>query len=86
MYIQSLCVPYVKYLMQAIEILSHIAVWLFWIERVFVAPTYTCIMTAGNACVLKPSEVSVATSNLVKELIPQYLDKVDTCIVGSPSN
>ena len=32
---------------------------------------------AGNACVLKPSELSVATSNLFKELVPNYLDKVD---------
>ena len=42
------------------------------------------IMTAGNACVLKPSEISVATSNLFNELIPQYLDKVDACTEGNP--
>ena len=43
--------------------------------------TCTCIlMTAGNACVLKPSELSVATSNLLKELVPLYLDQVrSTC-------
>lgn len=34
------------------------------------------IITIGNACVLKPSEFSVATSNLFTELIPNYLDKV----------
>ncbi|CAI8018448.1 Aldehyde dehydrogenase family 3 member A2, partial [Geodia barretti] len=32
-------------------------------------------IAAGNACVLKPSELSVATSNLMSELVPQYLDK-----------
>ncbi len=31
---------------------------------------------AGNACVLKLSEIAVATSNLLAELIPSYLDKV----------
>ena len=36
-----------------------------------------CLPT-GNACVLKPSELSVATSNLMSELVPQYLDKVSS--------
>ncbi|CAI8018449.1 Aldehyde dehydrogenase family 3 member B1 [Geodia barretti] len=35
-------------------------------------------IAAGNACVLKPSELSVATSNLMSELVPQYLDKVSS--------
>ncbi|KAL5479997.1 hypothetical protein EMCRGX_G023610 [Ephydatia muelleri] len=32
-------------------------------------------IAAGNACIIKPSELSVAISNLLVELIPQYLDK-----------
>eukprot|EP00731_Ephydatia_muelleri_P025045 Em0017g128a len=32
-------------------------------------------IAAGNACIIKPSELSVAISNLLAELIPQYLDK-----------
>ena len=31
---------------------------------------------AGNACVIKPSELAVASSNLLAELIPRYLDNV----------
>ena len=31
-------------------------------------------IAAGNACILKPSEYAVATSNLFSELIPRYLD------------
>ena len=30
----------------------------------------------GNACIIKPSELSVATSNLIAELVPKYLDQV----------
>lgn len=32
-------------------------------------------IAAGNCCVLKPSEISVATAALVQKLIPQYLDQ-----------
>ncbi|XP_069471284.1 aldehyde dehydrogenase family 3 member A2-like isoform X2 [Ambystoma mexicanum] len=32
-------------------------------------------MAAGNAVILKPSEVSEHTANLIEELIPKYLDK-----------
>jgi acyl-CoA reductase-like NAD-dependent aldehyde dehydrogenase len=40
-------------------------------------------IAAGNACVLKPSELSVATSNLLKELVPLYLDQdLYTVITG----
>ncbi|KAL5479996.1 hypothetical protein EMCRGX_G023609 [Ephydatia muelleri] len=31
-------------------------------------------IAAGNACIIKPSELSAATSNLFCELLPQYLD------------
>ena len=33
-------------------------------------------VAAGNAVLLKPSEVSVATSNLLSEQLPKYLDQV----------
>lgn len=32
--------------------------------------------SAGNAVVLKPSEVSENTADLLATLVPQYLDKV----------
>jgi len=32
------------------------------------------VLSVGNAGIVKPSEISVATSNLLSELIPQYLD------------
>lgn len=32
--------------------------------------------SAGNAVVLKPSEVSENTTDLLATLVPQYLDKV----------
>ncbi|XP_064398024.1 aldehyde dehydrogenase, dimeric NADP-preferring-like [Halichondria panicea] len=35
----------------------------------------TGAIAAGNACVLKLPEIAVATSNLLAELIPSYLDK-----------
>lgn len=34
------------------------------------------LYSAGNAVVLKPSEVSENTADLLATLIPQYLDKV----------
>ena len=37
-------------------------------------PLIACV-AAGNCAVLKPSEVSVATSALLAQLIPRYLDK-----------
>lgn len=47
------------------------------------------LRSAGNAVVLKPSEVSENTADLLATLIPQYLDKVrsplkprDDCIGG----
>ena len=33
-------------------------------------------MSIGNVVLLKPSDVSTHTSNLMMELIPQYLDPV----------
>ena len=41
------------------------------------------IPQSGNASVLKCSELAVATSNLLVELIPKYLDQVHvyTCII-----
>ena len=41
---------------------SHIEVFIFFF--------------VGNAVVVKPSEVSVHTSNLFVDLIPKYLDQV----------
>ena len=45
-------------------------------------PYLTILITVGNGCVLKPSELSVATSNLLKELIPLYLDQVKCTLYG----
>lgn len=36
-------------------------------------------VAAGNCVIIKPSEMSVATTNLIAELIPKYLDNV--CII-----
>lgn len=33
-------------------------------------------IAAGNCAILKPSEISSASSELLANLIPQYLDKV----------
>lgn len=33
-------------------------------------------LAAGNAVILKPSEVAPATASLIAKLVPQYLDKV----------
>lgn len=33
-------------------------------------------IASGNCAILKPSEVAAATSELLVNLIPQYLDKV----------
>jgi aldehyde dehydrogenase (NAD+) len=42
-------------------------------------------IAAGNAIVIKPSEVSRHVSALFKELVPQYLDKdIIGCIEGGP--
>ncbi|CAM9358586.1 unnamed protein product [Ascophyllum nodosum] len=38
-------------------------------------------LAAGNTCVLKPSEVSEATSQLLAEIIPKYFDGSDVGIV-----
>uniref|UniRef100_A0A8C3EVC0 Aldehyde dehydrogenase n=1 Tax=Corvus moneduloides TaxID=1196302 RepID=A0A8C3EVC0_CORMO len=39
------------------------------------AQSRCCVCPAGNAVVVKPSEVSENTARLVAELLPQYLDK-----------
>ena len=38
-------------------------------------------LAAGNCAVLKPSEVAAATSKLMAELIPKYLDERAVCVV-----
>lgn len=42
--------------------------------QLVIAPLIAAI-SAGNCAVIKPSELSVHTSNLLADLIPQYLDK-----------
>lgn len=43
------------------------------------------VISAGNACVIKPSEVSGATSKVFAKLIPKYLDsKMYVVIEGGP--
>lgn len=37
---------------------------------------YILFVHVGNSCVIKCSELAVATSNLLVELFPKYLDQV----------
>ena len=37
------------------------------------------VIAVGNAVLLKPSELAVHTSNVLMELIPQYMDPVSSC-------
>ena len=39
------------------------------------------VVHVGNSCVMKCSEMAVATSNLLAELIPKYLDQVCVYVV-----
>ena len=47
----------------------------FWLR---LSCVYTILILIGNSCVLKPSEISLHTSNMFNELIPLYFDKVRT--------
>ena len=38
----------------------------------------TMVIAVGNAVLLKPSELAVHTSNVLMELIPQYMDPVSS--------
>jgi aldehyde dehydrogenase (NAD+) len=49
-----------------------IAPWNYPVQLCF-GPLVSAI-AAGNACVVKPSEISSATSRVVAELVPKYLD------------
>ena len=43
-------------------------------------------IAAGNACIVKPSEIAPATANLIQKLMPIYLDqKAFHCIMGDGS-
>lgn len=43
-------------------------------------------IAAGNACIVKPSEVAPATANLIQKLMPIYLDcEAYQCILGDGS-
>ena len=45
----------------------------------FMMPVHVSILHVvhvGNSCVMKISELAVATSNLLVDLIPKYLDQV----------
>lgn len=37
-----------------------------------------CVCLLGNAVVVKPSEISEHTSQLIADILPQYLDPVST--------
>lgn len=39
-----------------------------------------CICCVGNAVVVKPSEISENTSQLLADLLPQYLDQVSVAL------
>lgn len=54
---------------------GRLQIWLLGGQSVGVgSPDSVC--SAGNAVIIKPSEVSENTANLLATLIPQYLDKV----------
>ena len=40
--------------------------------------SYDFNLNLGNSCVIKCSELAVATSNVLHKLIPKYLDEVCT--------
>lgn len=43
-------------------------------------------IAAGNACIVKPSEVAPATARLIQKLMPQYLDReAFHCVMGDGS-
>ena len=42
---------------------------------------YAAAIAAGNCAVLKPSELSPATSRLIAKLIPEYMDTDAVCVV-----
>lgn len=48
--------------------------------QLLLAP-YVAALAAGNCAVLKPSELSPATSSLVARLIPQYMDTTTVTVV-----
>jgi len=39
-------------------------------------------IAAGNACVLKPSELTPAFSALIAELVPKYLDPESFAVIN----
>lgn len=41
-------------------------------------PHWVCVL--GNAVVVKPSEVSEHTSQLIADILPQYLDQVSVAL------
>ena len=38
------------------------------------------LVAVGNAVLLKPSEIAVHTSNILMELIPEYMDPVSSYV------
>merc|ERR1719188_295001 len=53
-----------------------------WNFPINIAVTSTAaILSAGNCCVLKPSEVSPASEKFLKEMIPRYVDPEAVAVV-----
>ncbi|OJJ35851.1 hypothetical protein ASPWEDRAFT_51795 [Aspergillus wentii DTO 134E9] len=61
-----------------------IGAWNFPVATIF--PPAVAAIAAGNCLMLKPSELSGATQNLLAELVPKYLDtSAITVVTGGPS-
>ena len=74
-------VPLHMYSITHIYIFIYMPRFTYWPNLMIIIVQLFTIPT-GNACIVKPSEVSVACSNVLAELIPRYLDNVsaDVCV------
>jgi aldehyde dehydrogenase (NAD+) len=68
---------------EPLGVVAVIAPWNYPVQLAF--GPMVAALAAGNAVVLKPSEISAATSDVLAELVPRYLDERITAVVtGGP--
>lgn len=68
---------------QPVGSVGIISPWNFPIELTFVP--LAGVLAAGNRCLIKPSEVTAATSNLMQELVAKYFDPAEVSVIcGDP--
>ena len=68
---------------QPLGVVGILGTWNFPINTIF--SPLAGILAAGNRAIIKASEVTPATANLLAELVPQYFDdKVVACVTGGP--